>query len=260
MSSQKGVDEIKITYKPIETNEENVRIFGKAFVANNKDKCKIVYKDNEYDLTEYVNDIDNNYNNKDLFSIKLRGINNITTYQMFNACDLLISLDIQDISKWDTSNITDMSFMFCGCISLLYLPDISKLNTSNITDMSFMFYACKSLLSLPDISKWDTSNVINFNSIFCGCHSLSTLPNISKWNISNAKNICAMFRKCRSLTSLPDISKWNTPKLEIMIGLFGQCCSLTIIPNILIKNSNFRSLMFEECLNTLKFPKEFTNP
>ncbi len=207
MSSQKGVDEIKITYKPIETNEENVRIFGKAFVANNKDKCKIVYKDNEYDLTEYVNDIDNNYNNKDLFSIKLRGINNITTtYQMFNACDLLISLDIQDISKWDTSN------------------------------------------------------VINFNSIFCGCHSLPKLPNISKWNISNTKNICAMFRKCRSLTSLPDISKWNTPKLEIMIGLFGQCCSLTIIPKILIKNSNFRSLMFEECLNTLKFPKEFTNP
>ncbi len=113
MSNKSEADEIKITYKPKETNEEQVRIFGRDFVFKNEDKCKIIYKDNEYVLNEYFDDIDNNYNNKDLFSIKLRGINNITTaYQMFNGCNNLISLDISDISKWDTSNITDMSFMF----------------------------------------------------------------------------------------------------------------------------------------------------
>ena len=77
MSYQKGVDEIKITYKPKETNGEEVRIFSEAFVANNENKCKIIYQDNEYDLNENFDDIDNNYNSKDLFSIKLRGINNI---------------------------------------------------------------------------------------------------------------------------------------------------------------------------------------
>ena len=43
--------------------------------------------------------------------------------------------------------------MFDECYSLSSLSDISKLNTSNVTDMSYMFIGCHSLLSLPDISK-----------------------------------------------------------------------------------------------------------
>ena len=49
--------------------------------------------------------------------------------------------------------------MFYECKALISLPDISKWNTSNVRDMSYMFYECTSLISLPDISKWDTSNV-----------------------------------------------------------------------------------------------------
>ena len=45
--------------------------------------------------------------------------------------------------------------MFGECVSLKSLPDISKWNTSNITDISNMFGECVSLKSLPDISKWD---------------------------------------------------------------------------------------------------------
>ena len=56
-----------------------------------------------------------------------------------------------------------MSYMFyghyyksdydCDCKSLISLPDISKWNTKDVTDMSYMFYNCSSLSSLPDISK-----------------------------------------------------------------------------------------------------------
>ena len=53
--------------------------------------------------------------------------------------------------------------MFYGCKSLISLPDISKWNTYNFTDMSYMFYGCKSLISLPDISKWNTDNVDNMS-------------------------------------------------------------------------------------------------
>ena len=49
--------------------------------------------------------------------------------------------------------------MFANCLSLSSLPDISKWNTSNVIDMSGMFTNCSSLLSLPDISKWNTINV-----------------------------------------------------------------------------------------------------
>ena len=44
--------------------------------------------------------------------------------------------------------------MFYYCRSLQSLPDISKWNTENVTNMSYMFYDCSSLQSLPDISKW----------------------------------------------------------------------------------------------------------
>ena len=51
--------------------------------------------------------------------------------------------------------------MFDFCNSLKSLPDISKWNTSNAKNMTYVFggivCGCESLTSLPDISKWDTS-------------------------------------------------------------------------------------------------------
>ena len=52
-----------------------------------------------------------------------------------------------------------MSYMFSECEALSSLPDISKWNTSNVNDMSNIFNGCEVLSSLPDISKWNTSNV-----------------------------------------------------------------------------------------------------
>ena len=95
-----------------------------------------------------MKDIDEEYDNKDEFEIKLKGINNITNMSyMFSECESLSSLP--DISKWDTSNVTNMSYMFRGCKSLSSLPDISKWNTSNVNNMSYMFCDCKSSLIIP---------------------------------------------------------------------------------------------------------------
>ena len=69
------------------------------------------------------------------------------------------------------NNITDMSFMFKES-SLLSIPDISKLNTKNVTNMSYIFSNCSSLLSLPNISEWNTSNVNNMFCMFSGFSSL----------------------------------------------------------------------------------------
>ena len=53
--------------------------------------------------------------------------------------------------------------IFGECSSLLSLPDISKWNTINVTDMSYIFYNCSSLSSLPDISKWNTNNIADMS-------------------------------------------------------------------------------------------------
>ena len=56
--------------------------------------------------------------------------------------------------------------MFCKCFSLISLPDISKWDTSKVTNLYAFLSRCFSLISLPDISKWNTQNVIDMNSIF----------------------------------------------------------------------------------------------
>ena len=156
--SKKDIAEIRIVYninRKNEENEENIRIFGHEFVENNKNKCKMIIDNKEYEITENYNIT--NYNNNKL-EIKLKGIDNVTNMSyMFSRCSSLSSLP--DISKWNTSNVTDMSGMFVGCSSLSSLPDISKLDTSNVTNMGYMFIGCSSLSSLPDISKLNTSNV-----------------------------------------------------------------------------------------------------
>ena len=115
-------DEITIIYK-INNNENLIRIFGKDFVHNNKNNCKIVYEDMEYDLQEFLSI--NNMQKKDKIEIKLKGINNIKNISnIFYECSCLLSLP--DIEKWDISKVTERNNMFYGCNELLNIPNKFK--------------------------------------------------------------------------------------------------------------------------------------
>ena len=270
-------EEIKIIYNI--HNEKKIKIFGKTFVDNNKDKCKILYKNQEYDLTEEFNA----YNtNKDKLEIKLIGINNISTMsRMFYDCKYLES--VPDMHKWNTSNIKDISYLFSHCslkslpdisnwntsniISLegtfasasmlISLPDISKWNTDKVTNMMDLFYRCTSLISLPDLSKWNTSNVTNMTCMFYYCCSLKFLPDISKWDISKVTQLDHFFEGCTSLKYLPDISNWNTSNVYTIQGLFRECSLLEKLPDISKWNtSNIidTSVLFYNCLSLKSLP------
>ena len=49
------------------------------------------------------------------------------------------------------------------------LPDISKWDTKNVTEMSYMFFNCKALKSLPDFSKWVLNKEVKKDRMFDGC-------------------------------------------------------------------------------------------
>ena len=59
-----------------------------------------------------------------------------------------------------------MNNLFRECSSLKLLPDISKWEISNVNDISGMFYECSSLKELPDISKWNLSNAKKIKGFF----------------------------------------------------------------------------------------------
>ena len=74
-----------------------------------------------------------------------------------------------DISDWNVSNVTDMSYMFFNCHLLKSVGDLSGWDVSNVTDMPFMFYESEKLESVGDISKWDVSNVKDMQYMFYNC-------------------------------------------------------------------------------------------
>ena len=174
--------------------EIEIKIFGDKFIANNKEKCIIKYKEKEYTLQEFQEI------KKGKWKIEIK----------------LIETDI----------ITDMSYMFSDCAFLETIVDISKWNTYYVTDMSYLFSGCEHLKSLPDISKWKTNNVVNMSYMFSGCKSLTSLPDIAIWNTNNVTNMSYMFEKCE-LLDLPDLRKWNTDKVTDMTKMFDKHCFFT---------------------------------
>ena len=56
--------EYEFFYKVKENNLDKTKIFNSRFIEKNKNKCKIIFDDTEYELKEYFDDIDNNYKNK----------------------------------------------------------------------------------------------------------------------------------------------------------------------------------------------------
>ena len=112
---------------------------------------------------------------------------------------------------------------FKGCMKLTNIEGIKYLNTSQVTDMQFMFYTCLRLQT-PDFSGFDTQKVTNMYSMFDSCYSFESLD-ISNFNTSEVTNMSYMFSNCHALTSL-DLSHFNTAKVFDMSSMFNHCSEL----------------------------------
>ena len=128
----------------------------------------------------------------------------------------------------DTSNVTDMDYMFSDCNSLKSL-DLSGWNTSNVTRMSSMFSNCSGLKSL-DVSRFDTSNVTSMGSMFDGCSGLASLD-VSNFNTSKVTDMGGMFYGCDGLISL-NLSKWDISEGTTITNMFSGCNALKTITMI----------------------------
>lgn len=107
---------------------------------------------------------------------------NVTNcYCTFYRCN---NLKYANLNGMDTSNVTNMRFMFGGgCQNLAYVSGLENFNTSNVTGMDSMFYYAGygygigsgvSTSRSPNGLTWDVSKVTSFHNMF----SLSRFPNI----------------------------------------------------------------------------------
>ena len=149
---------------------------------------------------------------------------------MFRGCASLMSAP-----DMDTRNVTSMSYMFQNCAALMSVPDM---DTSNVTSMSYMFQNCAALTSAPDM---DTSNVTSMSYMFYGCAALTSAPDMDTRNVTN---MSYMFRGCASLTVAPDMDTSNVTNMPFM---FYGCAALTSAPDMDTSNVTDMYRMFYNC-------------
>ena len=153
-------------------------------------------------------------------SLLMKEYKEVSLYECFKNCKNLKHLEFPP--DFDTSNVSDMRYMYQWCSSLSTL-NLSIFNTSNVQNMHCMFEGCSNLSTL-DLSSFDTSNVIDMCGMFNMCNSLSRLD-LSMFNTSNVQNMYWMFHSCSSLSTL-DLSKFDTNKVTDIAGMFSGCSRL----------------------------------
>ena len=129
-----------------------------------------------------------------------------------------------NISNWDTSKITDMSYLFDG--ATYFNDDISNWDTSSVTNMTGMFEDASAFnQNINTIgSKWDTSNVTNMSYMFNGAHDFN--GNIVDWDTHQVTTMSWMFRDAHDFNK--DINrvgsgpgtKWDTQNVTHMTNMF----------------------------------------
>ncbi len=121
----------------------------------------------------------------------------------------------QDISGWDVSNVTTMKSMFKNASS--FTQDISSWDVSKVTDMSLMFQGAVKF-NQP-IGEWDVANVTNMMGMFFD-NEVFNGP-IGSWNVSKVTNMSFMFYSSIGEAAFnQDISGWNTANVTDMSYMF----------------------------------------
>lgn len=139
------------------------------------------------------------------------------TKYMFNGCKYFMK-SVKFSKNIDTSNVTDMSYMFYYCEKLEEL-DISGFDTGNVINMRDMFFRNLKLKNL-DVTNFDTSKVTNMSEMFYQCAALESLD-VSNFNTSSVTDMSSMFAQCNALASL-DLRGWNTSNVTNMMQMFQQ--------------------------------------
>nr|MBP3680425.1 BspA family leucine-rich repeat surface protein [Clostridia bacterium] len=161
--------------------------------------------------------------------------------------------NIDGISSWDTSSVTNMSYMFYYCRTLTNIEALASWNTSSVTDMSYMFYYCRTLANIEALASWNTSSVINMSNMFYNCRTLTNIEALASWNTSSVINMSNMFYNCNTLTNIEALASWDTSSVTNMSNMFYNCNTLTNIEALASWDTSSvtnMSSMFSGC-NTL---------
>ena len=192
--------------------------------------------DNDWDrvVTTLVTDM------SDLFRSVTNWNKNISSWDTSNVTDMSYMFYQnnfnQDIGNWDVSNVEDMKYMF---YSGVFNQDIGSWDTSSVTDMSLMFAYNDEFNQ--DIGSWDTSKVTTMRMMLRDMDKFN--QNLNSWDVSNVTDMINLFRGSGVFNG--NISSWDTSKVTDMTGMFANTPFNQDISNWNTSNVTVMSNMFQ---------------
>ena len=117
----------------------------------------------------------------------------------------------QSADPLDTSNVVNMRGMFAGT---KFNQNISKWNTSKVTDMSHMFSGATAF-DKP-LNNWNVSNVTDMRGMFALARSFN--QPLNNWNVSNVTDMSRMFLRAGAFNQL--LHNWDTSNVTDMSWMF----------------------------------------
>lgn len=183
-------------------------------------------------------------------------LSNIDTSSVINMSSMFYfaSYEIElNISDWNTSSVTDMSYMFGESGSYSTYPSnfaISNWDTSSVTSMEYMFFYNASF-NQP-LNTWDVSSVSNMSSMFQGAEVFN--QPLNSWDTSSAFYMDSMFESAISFNQ--PLNNWDTSNVRYMQVMFGnaqafdQDISTWNTTNVIDMGSMFAdAILFNQPLN-----------
>ena len=157
-------------------------------------------------------------------------------------------LDNIELNIFDTSRVTNMSYMFYNC--WVTSINVANWNTSKVTNMAGMFKYCRNLRHINWLEKWNTSKVTNMSSMFVLAYSLTKLD-LSNWNVSKVTDMSQMFSSCYDLSEIKGLKNWNVSSVTNMSLMFNRVDLNFVgennIENWNVSNVTDMSYMFQYC-------------
>lgn len=134
-------------------------------------------------------------------------VNNLSAF-FFNAT----SINDENISKWDVSNVTTFNRTFYGAKA--FNQNLNKWDVSNATTIEYMF-GSTDLYDQP-MNEWDTSNITNMRSVFMAAKSFN--QSVNDWEVSQVTDMSEMFYKAAKFDQ--PLNKWNVSNVTAMESMF----------------------------------------
>jgi surface protein len=181
-----------------------------------------------------------------LYVANYNGLSGPTLSATFRSCSLITS--ISRANEWDTSKVDVMAQTFFAANR--FNQNIGNWNTSNVTNLSLIFCGPAPAFThsfnngnSDSIRNWDTSKVNNFNGVFfynpnfnqpVGDWNVSSGSNfnnmftfstgfnqpLNNWSTSNAVSMSQMFLSASSFNQ--PLNNWDTSKVVTMASMFGS--------------------------------------